>query len=78
MFSQGSPSGHRPHLRVYIFMVTLVLGGLFFLLYSNENNDNSGLISAIVGYSENATLGLGEEQTGPEIDIQQELTQLIG
>lgn len=79
MFSQGSPSGHRPHLRFYIFMVTLVLGGLFFLLYSNENQDNSGLISAIVGYSENATLNLGgEEQAEQEIDIQQELTQLMG
>ena len=78
MFSQGSPSGRRSHLRFYIFMVTLVLGGLFFLLYSNENNDNSGLISAIVGYSENATLGLGEEQAGQKIDIQQELDQLIG
>lgn len=79
MFSQGSPPGRRPHLRFYIFMVTLVLGGLFFLLYSNENNDNSGLISAIVGYSENVTQNLGEEeQAEQDIDIQQELTQLIG
>ncbi|MEK6940071.1 MAG: hypothetical protein AABX31_05060 [Nanoarchaeota archaeon] len=79
MFSQGLPQGHRSHLRFYIFMVTLVLGGLFFLLYSNENHDNSSLISAIVGYSENATQELiGEEDSQPEIDIQQELNQWAG
>ena len=79
MFSQGTPQGHRPHLRFYIFMVTLVLGGLFFLLYSNENHDSgSGLISAIVGYSENATQGLvGDEETDQKVDIQQELYDLV-
>ncbi|MDP3699119.1 MAG: hypothetical protein Q8R47_06045 [Nanoarchaeota archaeon] len=77
MFSQGSPQGHRSHLRFYVFMVTLVLGGLFFLLYSNENHDNtSSLISAIVGYSENMTQELDSEATEP--DIKQELNQLIG
>lgn len=80
MFGQGSPQGHHPHLRFYIFMVTLVLGGLFFLLYSNENQDSSsGLISAIVGYSENETQKLWEEEpAGQEVDIQQELNELIG
>lgn len=80
MFGQGSPQGHHPHLRFYIFMVTLVLGGLFFLLYSNENQDSSsGLISAIVGYTENETQELWEEEpAGQEIDIQQELNKLIG
>ena len=76
---QTSPQGHRSHLRFYIFMVTLVLGGLFFLLYSNENHDtSSGLISAIVGYSENATQELtGEEEAEQDIDVQQELNQLM-
>lgn len=77
MFGQGAPQGHRPHLRFYIFMVTLVLGGLFFLLYSNENHDsNSSLISAIVGYSENATQKLSAQEEEP--DIEEELNQLIG
>ena len=79
MFNQGAPQGHRSHLRFYIFMVTLVLGGLFFLLYSNENHDtNNSLISAIVGYSENATQGLGLQEEEPEPDIEQELNQLVG
>ncbi len=77
MFSQGSPQGHRSHLRFYIFMVTLVLGGLFFLLYSNENHDASnGFVSAIVGYTENATQKLSGEDE--ELDIEQELNQLVG
>lgn len=77
MFNQGSPQGHRSHLRFYIFMVTLVLGGLFFLLYSNENHDtNSSLISAIVGYSENATQKFSIQ--GEEPDIEQELNNLVG
>lgn len=77
MFGQGAPQGHRPHLRFYIFMVTLVLGGLFFLLYSNENHDsNSSLISAIVGYSENATQKLSVQEEEP--DIERELNQLVG
>jgi hypothetical protein len=58
-------------------MVTLVLGGLFFLLYSNENHDtSSGFVSAIVGYTENATQKLSSEEE--EIDIEKELNQLVG
>ena len=78
MFNQGSPQGHRSHLRFYIFMVTLVLGGLFFLLYSNENHDTgNGFMSAIVGYTENATQQLVDEEE-TELDIEQELNQLVG
>jgi len=77
MFSQGTPQGHRPNLRFYIFMVTLVLGGLFFLLYSNENHDaGNSFMSAIVGYTENATQKLAGEEA--EQDIEQELYQLVG
>lgn len=79
MFNQGAPQGHRSHLRFYIFMVTLVLGGLFFLLYSNENHDTgNGFMSAIVGYSENVTEELIDEEGEQDIDIRQELNQLIG
>lgn len=77
MFSQGSPQGNRSHLRFYIFMVTLVLGGLFFLLYSNEDHDSTtGFISAIVGYTENSTPKLTGQETEP--DILQELSLLVG
>ncbi len=74
MFNQAPQQGHKSHLRFYIFMVTLVLGGLFFLLYANGHRDTStGFVSAIVGYAGNAT----EKVTGPkEQNVGQELAQL--
>jgi len=72
---QGSPQGHRSHLRFYIFMVTLVLGGLFFLLYSNDGSEGTSFVSAIVGYSENASQIL-TGQSGQET-IAQEINQLM-
>lgn len=68
-------SHERSHLRFYIFMATLVLGGLFFLLYANEQGDGTGFMSAIVGYSENATDSLMGTTEEPNID--QELDQLV-
>jgi len=78
MFDKGaSQGGHRSHLRFYIFMATLVLGGLFFLLYANEGQDGSnGFMSAIVGYSENVSDKLSGQ--GQELDIAEELNQLAG
>lgn len=77
MFDKGaSQGGHRSHLRFYIFMVTLVLGGLFFLLYSNEGRDGNGFVSAIVGYSENVSEKLSGQSE--ELDIAEELNQLVG
>ncbi len=80
MFDKGaSQGGHRSHLRFYIFMATLVLGGLFFLLYANENNPvGSGIISAIVGYSDNVTEQLAGQDQNSQPDIAQELNQLVG
>lgn len=76
MFNQPQQQGHKSHLRFYIFMVTLVLGGLFFLLYANGHRDTStGFVSAIVGYAGNAT----EKVTGQkeqQQDVGQELAQL--
>jgi len=77
MFNQSSPQGHKSHLRFYIFMVTLVLGGLFFLLYANEHDPGTGFVSAIVGLSGNVSDKLSKD-TGAQPDINQELTQLIG
>ncbi len=77
MFKEGSQQGHRPHLRFYVFMITLVLAGLFFLLYSNENQDNgTGFISALVGYTGNVTEKLTEEEE-TEPGLEQELNELI-
>ncbi|MEK6905362.1 MAG: hypothetical protein AABX24_03080 [Nanoarchaeota archaeon] len=77
MFQGASQGGHRSHLRFYIFMATLVLGGLFFLLYANENNNvSSGFMSAIVGYQDNVTEKLAGQDSQP--DIAAELNQLVG
>ncbi|MBI2146312.1 hypothetical protein HYU22_03165 [Candidatus Woesearchaeota archaeon] len=48
--------GGTPHhnLRFYIVMVTLVVAGIFFLLYMNDSNDFS-LTSAIIGVGGNDT-----------------------
>lgn len=49
----GSPSGGHTghqHLRFYIVMVTLIVGGVLFLLLVNDENSNGfSLTSAIVG-----------------------------
>lgn len=70
----GQDQGHKSHLRFYIFMATLVLGGLFFLLYSNDSN--TGFMSAIVGYSANVTDQLTQDAE-QEVDIEGELNQLV-
>ena len=78
MFNQGQQQGggHRSHLRFYIFMVTLVLGGLFFLLYANGHRDsNTGFVSAIVGLSGNLTEKVTGQKGQPQ-NVGQELAQL--
>ena len=73
---QNSPQPHRPHLRFYVFMVTLVVGGLFFLLYLNDGDgSDTSLISAITGYSSADT----EENadTDPTGELDQEFDKLI-
>jgi len=77
MFNQQSPQGHKSHLRFYIFMVTLVLGGLFFLLYANDH-EGTGFVSAIVGLSGNVTDKLSSQGANAEPDPNQELSQLLG
>src|SRR3989344_5447207 len=72
---QNSPQPHRPHLRFYVFMVTLVVGGLFFLLYLNDGDgSDTSLISAITGYSSADT----EENadTDPTGELDQEFDDL--
>src|SRR3989344_1065642 len=77
MFAQNtSQGGHRSHLRFYIFMVTLVLGGLFFLLFMNDQESSgTGFISAITGYSANFSETLSPQD--PQENVDQELNQLI-
>src|SRR3989344_1379881 len=77
MFNQQSPQGHKSHLRFYIFMVTLDLGGLFFLLYANDH-EGTGFVSAIVGLSGNVTDKLSSQGANAEPDPNQELSQLLG
>jgi|APSaa5957512622_1039677.scaffolds.fasta_scaffold71742_1 hypothetical protein len=51
---------HHPvhHLRFYIVMITLVAGGIFLILLLNNDNNGSGITSAIIGNFQN---GSGEE-----------------
>lgn len=48
----GHPS-IRPqhHVRFYIFMITLVIIGVFFVLYANNDDTGTSIGSAIVGYA---------------------------
>ena len=73
MSSAISSSSHKPHLRFYIFMVTLVVGGLFFLLYLNDDESSTGLISAISGYT-NASEDI---QVQTEEDLTQEFNKFV-
>ena len=78
MANQGSPQGHKPHLRFYIFMVTLAIGGLFFLLYLNDGESpGNSLISAITGYaSANATEDVNATMD-PAEELDQEFNKLL-
>ena len=75
---QGNPQSNKPHLRFYIFMVTLVVSGLFFLLYLNDGDESPGtsLISAITGYSSGNTT---EEDTSKDSadEFEQEFNKLL-
>lgn len=67
---------YKPHLRFYIFMVTLVVGGLFFLLFMNDDGTSgNGLISAITGYS---SANISEETAEETSDQFEEFNQLLG
>lgn len=77
-YTQGNPQSSKPHLRFYVFMVTLVVGGLFFLLYLNDGNEDasSGLISAITGYAAgNAENETAASDSAEEFD--QEFNRLL-
>ena len=74
---QNSPQPHRPHLRFYVFMVTLVVGGLFFLLYLNDGDgSDTSLISAITGYS-SANTSEENADNDPNEELDQEFDKLI-
>ncbi len=78
-YMQGNPQSSKPHLRFYIFMVTLVVGGLFFLLYLNDGEEgaSTSLISAITGYA----AGNAENETAaanPAEEFDQEFNKLLG
>lgn len=68
---------YKSHLRFYIFMVTLVVGGLFFLLFTNDDNaPGNSLISAITGYASANTSKESMEEAAENFD--EEFNQLLG
>ena len=67
---------YKPHLRFYIFMATLVVGGLFFLLFMNEDGvQGNSLVSAITGYS---SANISEESIEETSNFDEEFNQLLG
>ncbi len=60
MHQQSTGTPHH-NLRFYIVMITLIVGGIFFLLYMNDSNDFS-LTSAIIGVSGNTSSSDSLEQ----------------
>ena len=80
---QGQPGFHpHQHIRFYIIMITLVIGGIFFLLIMNNGNDLS-FTGALVGDSSESDAGvndspskketLGSEDVEPKTTIQEKL-----
>ncbi len=61
----GQPGHEKSHMRFYLVMITLVVGGILFLLFMNDSEDFS-LTSAIVGVYKNES---GEEVPIPEEDL---------
>lgn len=48
----GIPTSYpHHHVRFYVFMITLVVIGVFFVLYANNDNAGTSIGSAIVGYA---------------------------
>ena len=45
------PHHYHHHSRFYIFMITLIIIGVFFVLYSNNGKPGTSIGSAIVGYA---------------------------
>ena len=67
---------YKPHLRFYIFMVTLVVGGLFFLLFMNEDGvQGNSLVSAITGYT---SANISKESIEETSNFDEEFNQLLG
>lgn len=52
----SQPGHEKSHLRFYLVMITLVVGGILFLLFMNDS-ENFSLTSAIVGVAKNKTGG---------------------
>ncbi len=53
--SNSQPEHSKHHTRFYIFMITLVVGGVFLLLYLNNNSENASITSAIIRSIKNTT-----------------------
>ena len=60
----SQPGHEKSHMRFYLVMITLVVGGILFLLFTNDSQ-NFSLTSAIVGITKNASgaeVPLAEEE----------------
>lgn len=57
--AQGYQSKH--HFRFYVVLITLVIGAIFFLLYTNDSQGGFGITSAIVGIGSNDSAALGDD-----------------
>ena len=70
--SNQQPEHSKHHTRFYIFMITLVVGGVFLLLYLNNNSENSSITSAIIRSIKNTSEPLNlipQEEVFGETDL---------
>lgn len=70
--SNSQPNHPNHHTKFYIFMITLVVGGVFLLLYLNNDSENASITSAIIRSIKNTSEPLNlvpQEEVFGETDL---------
>ena len=77
--NQGGGGSPSHHLRFYIVMVTLVVGGIMFLLLFNQTNPNGfSLTSAIIGETNKTADSLFQEDDSTADVTKKKINQVFG
>lgn len=70
--SNSQPNHSSHHTKFYIFMITLVIAGVFILLYLNNNSENISITSALIRSIKNTSEPLNfvpQEEVFGETDL---------
>ncbi len=79
MFNSHSQNPHPQKTRFYLFMIVLVVAGLFFLLYLNDDGNVTSLSSAIIGYApDNQSAADNSGSIISEKELQESITKDLG